>query len=1015
MKGERLAQPVREPPRPERAEDAPKRAERRPRVHRHAGGRSLSSPPAAPMPGFDFATLRIHQPAGALQLRPRPGATHARGVRARDTALTGVRSPGQVLPFRERLQRAFGPDHDLSRVAAHIGGPAAEASERLGADGYAIGEHVAFREVPDLRLAAHEAAHIVQQRAGVRLTDNIGRRDDRYERAADAVAERVVQGRSAEDLLPAATAMSSIAVQLDEDDADPAAEYWQYVLVAHHASATALPPGPDKAYALRVWLLLDAATDTAFATVDEVSRFVEASQKTAKDEIATIQAVARQTGNDEEVVLLESSAAFPKIWSNKINQLNSGADEDALARIAQTSWDGVIGMGGGLSDDIWRQGLPLSVGQAGQLTLGELIPAVLNLDLARSKSEEATARYARAVLRWELAVVHYRLVHFHDLKVRRTSDAVLGGAQVIDDDDYQALRGASQVLQHLRHMIGDAGRGPARTIAVLKALEPTRFYRVSGPSWERMTWPSEAIEALWTQYAKLDAQIAGASSSSLIWRAGAWAYQRGFFGQVARQAWDAFVDDIPATVTKMLMILGLQAIPGINVLVDIVLICEFGIDILVTAAELVEVLHEAGAAKSLLDLEHASAHMATMFVGTAAKLLLWVITWGAAKGVGKIQKWRDAERFVNENSHTPEARTEARQALSDAKGDAAVARRTIEARRAYERQQQARAEMERAKAEAARQAKAEAAQRAEARRQAEAAAARRQAEEAAARQRAEQAARDQAEQAAARKQAEQAAARRQAEEAAARKHAEEAAARKRADEAAVQQRAEEAARRRAQQATRKPPEDTAAQQRAQGAAARKPDERVPAPDQAERTGQAARPGSRLPKSWAKFDSANNEAFEARLKQFRGNDDLDANFSGGEGRIFAVDGKSTALKRWFQSRLADMEASLSKLRRVRQDIESNPKLSADIEVVQIHEQGPDWILRDFDMSSVELKQARAGAQDVRARAINELEAMRARAPLSEMLADLLRKLRKNPPSANLHWSEHRQKILVIDMQ
>lgn len=177
----------------------------------------------------------------------------------------------------------------------------------------------------------------------------------------------------------------------------------------------------------------------------------------------------------------------------------------------------------------------------------------------------------------------------------------------------------------------------------------------------------------------------------------------------------------------------------------------------------------------------------------------------------------------------------------------------------------------------------------------------------------------------------------------------------------------------------------------------------------------ARDTSALPSSWDKFEPSSNEAFRARLKAFRGNGNCNPDYAGGEGRVFAADGQLIALKRWFKSRLADMPASLAKLRQVRVEVESSPKLSADIDVVKIHEEGPDWILRDFDPNSVELKAGPAEAQAARARAISELEARRANGGLSAMLADLLKKLRKIPPSANLHWSPSKAKIVVIDMQ
>lgn len=89
----------------------------------------------------------------------------------------------------------------MSQVQAHSGGPAAAAASQMGADAYATGDKVVLGRGKDLHTVAHEAAHTVQQRAGVQLQGGVGRVGDEYERNADAVADRVVQGRSAEDLL----------------------------------------------------------------------------------------------------------------------------------------------------------------------------------------------------------------------------------------------------------------------------------------------------------------------------------------------------------------------------------------------------------------------------------------------------------------------------------------------------------------------------------------------------------------------------------------------------------------------------------------------------------------------------------------------------------------------------------------------------------------------------------------------------------------------------------------------
>jgi Domain of unknown function (DUF4157) len=109
-------------------------------------------------------------------------------------------SASSALPFFDKIQRSFGR-HDISAIQCHTGGEAQAAAGALGAEAFATGAHVAFGRTPTLHTAAHEAAHVVQQRAGVHLKGGIGADGDSYEQHADAVADRVVRGESAEELL----------------------------------------------------------------------------------------------------------------------------------------------------------------------------------------------------------------------------------------------------------------------------------------------------------------------------------------------------------------------------------------------------------------------------------------------------------------------------------------------------------------------------------------------------------------------------------------------------------------------------------------------------------------------------------------------------------------------------------------------------------------------------------------------------------------------------------------------
>jgi hypothetical protein len=134
-----------------------------------------------------------------------PVAQHARGGPAGEAqvhaaAERGVAAPSGALPFGDLIQRAFGR-HDISSIRAHGGPEAAAATRDMGADAYATGNHVVLGAEPDLHTAAHEAAHVVQQRGGVQLHGGVGRAGDAHERHADEVADQVVAGRSAEALL----------------------------------------------------------------------------------------------------------------------------------------------------------------------------------------------------------------------------------------------------------------------------------------------------------------------------------------------------------------------------------------------------------------------------------------------------------------------------------------------------------------------------------------------------------------------------------------------------------------------------------------------------------------------------------------------------------------------------------------------------------------------------------------------------------------------------------------------
>jgi Domain of unknown function (DUF4157) len=152
------------------------------------------------------ATLDVDAPpAVALQMRaasPTGPAAAGTDDRTHAIAATGVAGGGAPLPYLADLKQSFGRHGDaLDAVRVHTGPDATRAARAIRADAYASGSDIALAAAPTRDLIGHEAAHIVQQRAGVALEGGVGDAGDAYEQHADDVGAAFAAGGSAEALL----------------------------------------------------------------------------------------------------------------------------------------------------------------------------------------------------------------------------------------------------------------------------------------------------------------------------------------------------------------------------------------------------------------------------------------------------------------------------------------------------------------------------------------------------------------------------------------------------------------------------------------------------------------------------------------------------------------------------------------------------------------------------------------------------------------------------------------------
>lgn len=200
------------------------------------------------LPGNAMVPPAQARPASIQAKSSKPSAPKSEAEQMHEAAAHGTSGPGGTLPYLDQIQPSFGK-HDVRHVMAHMDSQAATSARAMEAEAFTTGEHVAFARSPNLHTAAHEAAHVVQQRAGVQLKGGVGEVGDRYEQHADAVADLVVQGKSSEVLLDAFASPETNAPnrgtghQAQRQAASPTAE-------ASPQSTNSPPPPPSELDAL---------------------------------------------------------------------------------------------------------------------------------------------------------------------------------------------------------------------------------------------------------------------------------------------------------------------------------------------------------------------------------------------------------------------------------------------------------------------------------------------------------------------------------------------------------------------------------------------------------------------------------------------------------------------------------------------------------------------------------------------------------------------------------------------
>ena len=185
-------------------------------------------------------------------------------------AREGFRGPAQAVPHRQKMESGFGVD--FGSVQAYTGPAAAKACKQLGAEAFAMGNQVAFRDAsPSSAVVAHELTHVRQQSPKVQAKSSSTQRSEgTAEVEADRMAAIVAGGGKVDAASIGSESSGQVRGLWDE-----ASEWWD------EKTDAASEWVDEKTDAASEWV--DEKTDAAAETWDDVKEGASETWEDVKD------------------------------------------------------------------------------------------------------------------------------------------------------------------------------------------------------------------------------------------------------------------------------------------------------------------------------------------------------------------------------------------------------------------------------------------------------------------------------------------------------------------------------------------------------------------------------------------------------------------------------------------------------------------------------------------------------------------------------------------------------------
>src|SRR5262249_46978435 len=153
-------------------------------------------------------------------------------------------------------------------------------------------------------------------------------------------------------------------------------------------------------------------------------------------------------------------------------------------------------------DDIYEDGLPLTLSEAAAVSDGTIVQWGLDPQKIKDPDKTAVNRFIRSLIRWELATRHLVLVNAYDVQTAGRVDNIRTGVTILDKAEYELLRGLKAGFGSKLNRFNNAEASPDNmqiAVSVLLLDEPWKFYRASF-----VGWSDEAVNIFAGELAKTD-------------------------------------------------------------------------------------------------------------------------------------------------------------------------------------------------------------------------------------------------------------------------------------------------------------------------------------------------------------------------------------------------------------------------------------------------------------------------------------------------------------------------------